>query len=1035
MKRIFALLTFFFATFGIAKAQDVYFSGNYNATGKIWKNNTLAYNLSDSINVQLKDLQVADGGIVYSAGYVGDSASGCGRVWRDDSCIFTSVAGTGINCLFLNDSAWMAAGGNTVWHNGEVLYSYSVDTTSACIINALDIDNSTDDLYAGGVVVTPGVYACVWKNDAVYWQSNGLSKINDLCVVGNNIFAAGFINGAETNDGIIWQNDSIIFQTEQGDITIVTSYGGSIYWSGIAMDTVYIWQDGEVLYALPEVTAITSLVVNEFGVYYAGVTNGVPTVWKDGAVLYQPEDCQNITSLAVLPSETPQPAPEIRLLPWFDGFETDSTDWAEWTILDFDGNTDIGWERTNVNAATGDFSARHLACDNIQEGWLITPAIYLTPYCDSAWMSFKTMEANHQNHTSSQLLISTTGTEISQFSEIWSQENPSEAWDTVRLDLSEYLGDTIRLAFKYSGHHGHDWYIDDVNVEEALTLYNITVESDHPEWGSVSGSGAYPYGDTIQIEALPNIGHQFLTWDDGNTNNPRDIIITQDSTFIASFAVSQFTITVESDHPAWGSVTGGGTYYYGDTIEIAASSNLGFEFVSWDDGIADNPRTIIVTEDHHYIAQFRVQQCLIKTEVTPEGAGTVEGGGTYDYNTTIHLVAHNNTGYSFEMWSDGNITNPRTVIVEGNATYTAVFTPHQFEITTESDPVEGGTVTGAGTYAYGSTATLTATPSENYTFLCWQDGIVSNPRNVTVTQNANYRAMFHLNGTPQYTITVTSNDPGLGNVTGSGTYPEGSTIEISARPNTGVHFTGWDDGNTDNPRSIVVTQNMEFMAIFTEAETYTITVRSASPLLGSTYGSGIYPVNQVVTIGATPNNGIHFSGWQDGDMNNPRTIIVTGDAEYTASFSHNPVETYTVTVYFDENQGFVIGAGTYSAGATATLAAIPADDYQFTKWSDGTTDNPKEIVVDHDIVLAAFFGFTSVDENGTETLSLYPNPAKDKIRIEGIEGQHEIQIYNAMGMLVKATNLHGSNEICIEELPSGLYIIRISGHAVRFIKQ
>ena len=149
----------------------------------------------------------------------------------------------------------------------------------------------------------------------------------------------------------------------------------------------------------------------------------------------------------------------------------------------------------------------------------------------------------------------------------------------------------------------------------------------------------------------------------------------------------------------------------------------------------------------------------------------------------------------------------------------------------------------------------------------------------------------------------------------------------------------------------------------------------------------------------------------------------------------NPVLTYTVTVYYDENQGFILGAGTYIAESTASLAAIPADGYMFVKWSDDTTDNPKEIIVDHDIVLSAFFDRTGVDENGIELIRLYPNPAKDKIRIEDLEGQHEVQIYNAFGLLIKTTSLNGDDEINIEGLSSGLYILRIGGHAMKFMKE
>ena len=1038
MKKITTLFAALFLCLGLAQAQDVYVSGNHFTTGKVLKNNTLLYSLTDSLDIQLRGIQVAEDGTVYGAGSAFNSDGVYGRVWMNDSCVFVSDNGTYFDHIALNGNDWIVAGFNNIWQNGELLYSYDHDEDE-CHIHSLAVDATTGDIYAGGAIAfnSDSLYhASIWKNDLLLWMADSTSSIQSICFDGDNLYAAGFmVENDSITFGVIWQNDSIIYQLENANFGHIAAFEGSLYWTGNSLtDTIVnIWQDGEVLFDLPELSGISNLVVNESGVYYTDAQ----TVYKDGEVLYQPDECI-ISDLVVLPSETPQPQVEPLALPWFDGFEADST-WADWTVLDFDGNTAIGWERNDDEAATDDYSARHLAFDNIQEGWLITPPLYLQSYSDSAWVSFKTLEVNPSSYTSSQVMISTTGTELSDFTEIWSQDNPSNTWDSIYIDLTEYQGDTIYLAFKYSGHHGHDWYIDDVNVDESLTLYTITVESNNPDWGTVSGGGTYPFGDTIQIEAIPNIGHEFLTWNDGLVDNPRDIVVTHDSTFVALFAISQYTIEVISDHPGWGTVTGGGTYYYGDTIQIEATPYMGFAFAGWDDGIMDNPRTVIVTEDHTFTAQFEIRQCVITTEVYPENSGTVNGGGTYNYGSTVHLTAHSNTGYTFSQWNDGNLTNPRSIFVEGDATYTAVFTPLQYEITTECDPVEGGTVTGAGIYDYGTVASLTATPNENYIFLCWSDGIVSNPRNVTVTGNANYKALFYLQGTPQYTITVLPNDPALGTVTGGGTYPQGSTIEISATPFENVAFRSWDDGNTDNPRSITVTGDMTFTALFEAVqpgETYTITVRSENPLMGTVFGGGTYPVNTIINIGASPNQGFYFSGWQDGDMNNPRTITVTGDAEYVASFSTNPTVTYTVTVYYDETQGFIIGAGTYNAGATASLAAIPADGYYFKKWGDGNTDNPREILVDHDIVLAAFFEGTGVDEEGFENVSLYPNPANDKIRIEGLEGEHEISIFNAMGMKVMAVTLQDEGEIHIDELSAGLYLLRIDEkYTMRFVKR
>ena len=941
---------------GLLHAQDVYFSGNHNGTGKIWKNDSIVHTISDSLNVTLNALQVKPDGTVYSAGCISDMEQSIGRLWENESVLFTVGEHAFINNLILNGNDWTAAGieqnewginKGVVWNNGDILYAFN-DSIVPNEIYAMYIDTINGDIYTGGATDSIGT-AIVWKNDTVFWEADLFSTACCLYHDGTNLYVGGYYYLEGLLMATLWENGEILYSFGDSLTSVfqaIDIYDGDIYTAGYAEDSVFVWKNGEVLYSHPydEFGSILALIVNEYGVYYAGHIDQEGMVWKDGEILYQPEDCDEITALVVMPTE---PLPSFTLT---------------------------------------------VEVDSIGGGTVTGGGTYY--YGDTA-----TIEA-----------IPDMGCEFL----FWNDGIVTNPRDIIITQ------DTTFVA-----HFNHFNY----TIETAVVPLNS---------GIVTGGGSYPYGDTITLEAVANPGYIFERWTDSVTDNPREVVVTQDSVFIAMFSLRQYTITVESDNPEWGSVTGGGTFYYGDTIQIEAIANYGYTFSFWTDGgdgSYDNPRTIIVTEDQTFIAHFGIQQCVIQTGVVPEGAGTVTGAGGYLYGDTITLTAQSNFGYVFNHWDDGVTDNPRTIIVEGDATYIAIFTPQQFEITTECDPVEGGTVSGAGTYDYGSIITLTATPNEYYAFLCWSDGIAANPRNVTVTGNANYKAMFHLNGTPQYTITVVANDTLLGTVTGGGTFDQGTTIEISATPNGGARFMSWDDGNTDNPRSIEVTQNMTFMAIFAEIPVFTITVRPDNQLLGSTYGSGTYMLNQVVTIGATPINGYYFSGWQDGDMNNPRTIVVTGNAVYIASFTQNPVQTYTVSVLYDEAQGFILGTGTYAEGSIATIAAIPADGFFFKRWDDGTTDNPKEILVDHDIVLAAFFEFTSVDENGFETINLYPNPANDKIHIEGLEGEHEVQIYNAFGMLVLTTDIDGAGEINIEKLNAGIYFIRINGHAVRFIKE
>ena len=56
------------------------------------------------------------------------------------------------------------------------------------------------------------------------------------------------------------------------------------------------------------------------------------------------------------------------------------------------------------------------------------------------------------------------------------------------------------------------------------------------------------------------------------------------------------------------------------------------------------------------------------------------------------------------------------------------------------------------------------------------------------------------------------------------------------------------------------------------------------------------------------------------------------------------------------------------------------------------------------------------------SVQVYPNPAKDKVVIEGIEAS-EVQVYNALGQMVKT--VRGTNEIDLSGLVEGVYLLHI----------
>ena len=71
------------------------------------------------------------------------------------------------------------------------------------------------------------------------------------------------------------------------------------------------------------------------------------------------------------------------------------------------------------------------------------------------------------------------------------------------------------------------------------------------------------------------------------------------------------------------------------------------------------------------------------------------------------------------------------------------------------------------------------------------------------------------------------------------------------------------------------------------------------------------------------------------------------------------------------------------------------------------------------------FDVTETSENTTsvDQVEVYPNPARAKVTIEGLEAA-KVQVYNALGQLVKTVQC--SNEINVSGLAEGVYLLRIT---------
>ena len=215
-------------------------------------------------------------------------------------------------------------------------------------------------------------------------------------------------------------------------------------------------------------------------------------------------------------------------------------------------------------------------------------------------------------------------------------------------------------------------------VNNGYAAYTFTIESyyinlyvNDENMGNVNGDGLKHRG-TATIAANPRYGYHFTHWNDGNTDNPRTITLTQDTTFTAYFAPNKYTISVKTDEE-YGVVSGDTVAEYLSDVILTATAHYGYHFSSWDDGNADNPRIVRVVGDASYRAIFEKNTYRIAVWSANEQYGNAFAQPQAEYMDSVVLHATSNLGYHFTQWNDGNTDNPRTIELTRDTTFTADF--------------------------------------------------------------------------------------------------------------------------------------------------------------------------------------------------------------------------------------------------------------------------------------------------------------------------------------------------------------------------
>ena len=499
---------------------------------------------------------------------------------------------------------------------------------------------------------------------------------------------------------------------------------------------------------------------------------------------------------------------------------------------------------------------------------------------------------------------------------------------------------------------------------DGSSYYTVSLTCDKSK-GYVFGDGSYKKGTTIEISATPKDGYEFVRWSDGNTANPRTLTVTKDISLTAEFT-SQYTITLNCDQ-LQGSVSGGGTYAEGTTIEISAKPKNGYEFVRWSDGNTDNPRILTVTKDISLTAEFTSQYTI--TLNCNQLQGSVSGGGTYKKGTIIKISATPKYGYKFVRWSDGNTANPRTLTVTKNLTLTA-----EFAEIDDNEVIDSGTcgenLTWTLTY-YGVLIISGTGDMEDY--YIDEPSPWNNKKNNIEKLIVEYGVTSIGRRAFYYCSSLTSVDIG-NSVTSIGeeAFRGCSSLTSVAIGNSVTSIGDWAFSYCSSLTSVDIPHSVT--SIGDDA------FRSCSSLTSVDIGNSVTSIGGWAFSGCTSlttviceaiNVPALGSGAFPDYASEQRKLYVPAESldDYKAADQWKdfgyifPIGgTYSITLTCNLEHGTVSGDGVYQAGETATLTATPKDGYKFVRWSDDNTINPRTLTVTEDLTLTAEFAIIEDDD-------------------------------------------------------------------------
>ena len=453
--------------------------------------------------------------------------------------------------------------------------------------------------------------------------------------------------------------------------------------------------------------------------------------------------------------------------------------------------------------------------------------------------------------------------------------------------------------------------------------YVVSTVASPAEGGAVSGFGGYESGDRATLRAIANTGYSFAGWTDDkgeavSENADYTVKVTGDATYTATFTPQSYQVVLSASDDGVGILSGEGSYQFGDTVELNATSMGTKRFVGWYVLDTEGNKSLLSCDAH----------CWVKLD-----KDMVEG--LEDDTLDIQAV----------------FADPYEVTVSGEV------------VVKDKASSRGCRVTGSGSFAVGDQVELTAVAGMGYRFVGWstdKEGTsiveTATTLDVTATQDMTYYAQFESDG--QVTITVTGSSIFRGTAllvdgipAGSRSYDRGDMYMAIAIPWKKYHFSHWvdDAGVTVSYSAFYIgtaKENRQLTAVFYETgcdvqvATYPKGAGFSMVALGT--GSSYHSAAIMFTV---PHKGWKFKYWVDENglpvgFTPVINRVVFGNRTFTAVYERASMTVTAVDSrqgghvegsFEDESLGYAV-TNEVENGESTTLTAVPDAGYVFDGW-------------------------------------------------------------------------------------------------------